>query len=58
MCFKEYFIIKTHSDFKIDDKFKEAIAFAILGYCSENKMTNNIPNCTGASKKVIMGVST
>lgn len=52
------FIIKTHSDYNIDDKFKEAIAFALLGYCNEVQLSNNIPNCTGALKKVIMGVST
>lgn len=52
------FIIKTHSDFKINDKYKEAIAFAILGSCKESKIENNVPSCTGALKKVVMGVST
>lgn len=49
--------IKTHKDFGIDDKFKEAIAFAMLGYCTVTKTSNNLPNCTGAAKKVIMGVT-
>lgn len=49
--------IKTHKDFGIDDKFKEAIAFAMLGYCTVKKTSNNLPNCTGAAKKVIMGVT-
>lgn len=56
---KEYFKdieIKTHADFGIDDKFKEAIAFAMLGFCTVNKLSNNLPACTGASKRVIMGV--
>lgn len=48
--------IKTHKDFGIDDKFKEAIAFAMLGFCTMNKSFNNLPLCTGAEKKVIMGV--
>ena len=55
---KNYFdgiVIKTHADFGINDKFKEALAFAILGYCTINKIPNNVPSCTGAKKKVIMG---
>ncbi len=47
--------VKTHADFKIDDKFKEAIAFAMLGYCTLNHTPNNLPVCTGAKKRVIMG---
>lgn len=47
--------VKTHADFKIDDKFKEAIAFAMLGYCTINHTPNNLPVCTGAKKRVIMG---
>ena len=55
---KKYFSnisIKTHADFGINDKFKEALSFAILGYCTFNKIPNNLPSCTGAQKKVIMG---
>lgn len=48
--------IKTHEDFGINDKFKEALAFAILGYCTLENTTNNIPTCTGAKKRVIMGI--
>ncbi len=47
--------IKTHEDYGIPDKFKEAIAFAIIGYCTYKNIPNNIPNCTGASKPVVMG---
>ena len=61
-CLNNYadgnFIIKTHSDFNIDDKLKEAIAFALLGYCNVNKLSNNLPSCTGALKKIIMGIAT
>ena len=48
--------LKTHKDFGIDDKFKEAIAFAMLGYCTIKNIPNNLQNCTGAEKKVVMGV--
>jgi len=47
--------IKTHEDFGIDNKYKEALAFAILGYCSAMATPNNLPNCTGARKAVVMG---
>jgi len=53
-----HFIIKTHADFNINDKFKEALAFAILGFCTENKIYNNLPKCTGAQKNIVMGIST
>ena len=49
--------IKTHSDYGINDKFKEALAFAMLGLCTVNKNFNNIPACTGAKKRVIMGIT-
>lgn len=47
--------IKTHADFGISDKYKEAIAFALLGYCTLNGIPNNLPACTGAKKAVVMG---
>jgi anhydro-N-acetylmuramic acid kinase len=47
--------VKTHKDFGIPDKLKEAIAFAYLGYFTINKKPNNIPSCTGADCPVIMG---
>ena len=47
--------IKTHKDFGIPDKLKEAIAFAYLGYFTINKQPNNVPSCTGAECPVIMG---
>ena len=48
--------IKTHSDFGINDKYKEALAFAMLGFCTLYHNTNNLPTCTGAKKRVIMGI--
>lgn len=47
--------IKTHEDFGIPNKYKEALAFAILGYFTMKKLPNNIPSCTGAKRPVIMG---
>lgn len=47
--------IKTHEDFKIPNKLKEALAFAYLGYFTLNKKPNNLPSCTGARKPVVMG---
>ena len=47
--------VKTHHDYGIDDKLKEAIAFAILGLHTLQKKPNNVPECTGAKKQVVMG---
>jgi len=47
--------IKLHEDFGISTKFKEAIGFAILAYTSYYGVTNNVPSCTGAKEKVVLG---
>ena len=47
--------VKTHQDFNIPDKLKEAIGFAYLGYFTYIKKANNVPSCTGANKEVVMG---
>ena len=47
--------VKKHSDYGIDDKLKEAIAFAIIGLHTYLRKPNNVPECTGASHEVIMG---
>ena len=47
--------LKTHEDYGISNNFKEVMAFALLGYCTYYKIENNVPSCTGAKKKVIMG---
>ncbi len=39
-------------------KYKEAILFALLGYTCHLKKPNNIPSCTGAIKKIILGKMT
>lgn len=47
--------IKTLEDFQIDDKYKKALSYAILGYCTYNQIPNNLPSCTGATRPVVMG---
>ncbi|MCD7878341.1 MAG: anhydro-N-acetylmuramic acid kinase [Candidatus Gastranaerophilales bacterium] len=47
--------VKTHEDFNIPNKLKEAIAFAYLGYYAYQGKANNVPSCTGADCPVVMG---
>lgn len=47
--------VLRHEDFGISDKFKEAIAFAFLAYAAFYKIPNNVPSCTGAKHKTILG---
>jgi len=47
--------LNTHEDFGISNNYKEAMAFALLGYCTFYRIPNNVPSCTGAEKSVVMG---
>ena len=47
--------LKTHEDYNISNNYKEVMAFALLGYCTYYGITNNLPACTGAGKRVILG---
>lgn len=47
--------IKTHEDYGISNNYKEAMAFALLGYCTYYRIPNNVPSCTGADKSVVLG---
>ena len=47
--------IMSHKDFGISDKFKEALAFALLAYTTFYKIPNNVPSCTGAKHKKVLG---
>jgi len=47
--------IQKHEDFGISTKFKEALLFAILAYTAHFGIANNVPACTGASRKVSLG---
>ncbi len=47
--------LKTHEDYGISNNFKEVMAFALLGYCTYYGIPNNLPECTGASQRIILG---
>lgn len=47
--------LKSHEDYGISNNFKEVMAFALLGYCSYYGIKNNVPECTGAKKKALLG---
>lgn len=47
--------LKTHEDYGISNNFKEVMAFALLGYCTYYGIPNNVPSCTGAEKRVVLG---
>lgn len=47
--------LKSHEDYGISNNFKEVMAFAVLGYCTYYNIPNNLPFCTGAKKRTVMG---
>lgn len=47
--------ILKHEDYGISSKFKEALAFALLAYTTFYNIPNNIPSCTGALNKRVLG---
>ncbi len=47
--------LKTHEDYGISNNYKEVMAFALLGYCNYYGIPSNIPSCTGADKRVVLG---
>ncbi len=47
--------LKTHEDYGISNNFKEVMAFALLAYCNFYGIPNNLPCCTGAEKRVVLG---
>lgn len=47
--------LRTHEDFGVSNNFKEVMAFALLGYCTYYGIPNNLPSCTGANKRTILG---
>ena len=50
--------LKTCDDYGISNNFKEVMAFALLGYCTYYGIPNNLPCCTGANKRVVLGKMT
>ena len=47
--------VKTSSDFDLDEDFKEAICFAVLANELIEGRPANLPQVTGAAKKVLLG---
>ena len=47
--------LKTHEDYGISNNFKEVMAFALLGYCHYYGIPSNLPSCTGANSRVVLG---
>ena len=47
--------LKTHEAFGISNNFKEVMAFALLGYCKYYNIPNNLPECTGAKSRTVLG---
>ena len=47
--------IHRHEDFGVAPKFKEALLFALLAYTTNFGIPNNVPACTGASRRVCLG---
>lgn len=47
--------LKTHEDYGVSNNFKEVMAFALLGYCTYYQIPNNLPSCTGANRRTVLG---
>ncbi len=46
---------RRYQDLGHNSEAKEAVAMAILAYCTFNRQANNLPGATGARQRVIMG---
>jgi anhydro-N-acetylmuramic acid kinase len=49
-------VVSAHEAFGMDSQYKEALAFALLGWATLNGLAGNLPTCTGASQGVVLGV--
>lgn len=47
--------LTTCEDYGISNNFKEVMAFALLGFCAYYGIPNNLPCCTGANKRIVLG---
>lgn len=47
--------VRTHAELGIEDKAKEALAFALMGYLTLHGYPGNVPACTGAATEQILG---
>lgn len=46
---------KYHEDYGISTKFKESLLFALLAYTTYFEIPNNVPVCTGATRRTCLG---
>jgi anhydro-N-acetylmuramic acid kinase len=47
--------LTTTDEFGLPAQYKEAIKFATLGFAAINRIANNIPACSGATRYTVMG---
>jgi len=47
--------VTTHADYHIPNQYKEALAFALLGWATLLNLPGNVPSCTGAHRAVVLG---
>jgi len=48
-------IVRNHDSLGFNSDAKEGILFAVLAYATFQGIESNVPSCTGAEKKVILG---
>lgn len=47
--------VTAHEEHGINSDAKEAMAFALLGYLAMHGVPNNVPSCTGARERAVLG---
>jgi anhydro-N-acetylmuramic acid kinase len=47
--------VMASAELGVDSDAKEAIAFALLGAATLDGVPSNVPSCTGAKRRVILG---
>jgi anhydro-N-acetylmuramic acid kinase len=47
--------VRTMDEFGVPAQAKEAVAFALLGWMSWNRLPGNVPSATGAKRAVVLG---
>jgi anhydro-N-acetylmuramic acid kinase len=47
--------VLTTAELGLDTDGKEAIAFALIGWCTVHGLPGNVPSCTGASGPRVLG---
>jgi len=57
-CLPQTTAIKRYEDYGLPGDFKEAFSVALLGYTSYWGVPNNLPSCSGATRRVVLGEAT